>query len=142
MLVRLTVEQVSKYWPLFRETIIQTSVPVAGVAPDRLNRALESAMLGDLQCWAGYEDREFKSCIITQVTEEPATGLKSLVIYAMANFKPVRQETIVDGFETLKTFAKGAGCAQVVAYMADEDVAKLAARLGMKRRFIFCALEV
>lgn len=142
MLVRLTAEQISKYWEPFRETLIHTAVPVAGIGPDRLNKALAAALSGDLQCWAGLEDKKFKSCVITQISEESATGLRSLVIYAMADFEPVQLKTIAEGFTTLEKFAKGAGCAQVVAYIADESVVKLAAQLGMSRRFFFCAKEV
>lgn len=127
MLVGLPSKDIAKHWDIFKE-IIRQAVPTApDMLPDRMQRMLYAAMTGRIQCWLMYEDDgcdEFYGGMVTRVAVDDLSGQKSLLIYALTNFKQASREARKREFATLKRIAKEWGCAHISAYCPSRLVAE------------------
>ena len=114
MLVGLPSKTIADTWDVFKE-VIRKAVPTApDMLPDRMQRMLYAAMTGRIQCWLLYEEDgsdEFYGGMITRVSIDDLTGQKSLLIYALANFKQASRKVREADFIALKKIAKEWGCA-------------------------------
>ena len=127
MLVGLPSKTIAEHWDVFKE-IIRKAIPTApDMLPDRMQRMLYAAMTGRIQCWLMYEEDgsdEFYGGMITRMSVDDLTGQKSLLIYALANFKQASRTVREHDFETLKKIAAEWGCAHISAYCPSRLVAE------------------
>lgn len=127
MLVGLPNKTIAEHWDIFKE-VIRKAIPTApDMLPDRMQRMLFAAMTGRIQCWLMYEEDgsdEFYGGMITRTAVDDLTGQKSLLIYALANFKQASREVRQADFATLKKIAAGWGCAHLSAYCPSRLVAE------------------
>ena|SRR5699024_5299677 len=92
-----------------------------------MQRMLYAAMTGRIQCWLLYEEDgsdEFYGGMITRVSIDDLTGQKSLLIYALANFKQASRKVREADFIALKKIAKEWGCAHLSAFCPSRLVAE------------------
>ena len=127
MLVGLPSKTIADTWDVFKE-VIRKAVPTApDMLPDRMQRMLYAAMTGRIQCWLLYEEDgsdEFYGGMITRVSIDDLTGQKSLLIYALANFKQASRKVREADFIALKKIAKEWGCAHLSGFCPSRLVAE------------------
>lgn len=127
MLVGLPSNKIGETWDIFKE-IIKKAVPTTpDMLPDRLQRMLYAALTGRLQCWFLYEEDgsdEFYGGMITRISIDDLTGQKTLLIYALTNFKQASRKVREEDFKTLKKIAREWGCTYLSAYCPSRLVAE------------------
>jgi hypothetical protein len=80
--------------------------------------------------------------LITTISQDKVSGTKSLLIYCLYAFGKTYKETWVEGFETIKRFAKGEGCHRIVGYTAEPKIREIVDKLGGSTKYTFVSLEV
>ena len=134
MFVRLDNEVVADSWDKISRGIIESiwKTEIDYIAVSR--RLLEGVLSGELQCWAGFEDSEVDSVIITMITYDYYLGKRVLLVYLGHVFSEKAKdiEVLRSRIEVLKAFALGNGCTEVGGYCADVAVFGVIKELGAK----------
>lgn len=140
MMLKLPADQISNMWNLF-EYALWNSVP-PGITPSEgfLANTLAACIAGDLQCWLSFQKRadntrEILGVVITYIDNDECSGDKNLLIYSLYGYGKMPTRMWAEGMETLKKYAKGAGCKRILAFTSHENVMKIA-------KFLDCNAEV
>jgi hypothetical protein len=142
MLICLQPDQVAKFWDLIKLSIEKSAPPIVKRKPDT-NRFLEAAYNGVLQVWVERNDVGEVVCVLTTaVTEDFCSGGKNLVIYSLYSVGEITRDSWVNGYNTIKEFARSKGCDNVVGYTTEEVVKRLARFFGGDASFTYVMMEV
>lgn len=142
MLARLTKEQISAYWPIFKEALDTIDLPITrGDLNKRNKRILRGLLADELICWAiiRYDEEskvEFHGFFITGKIEE-LSGFEVLTLLFYYRFpdSDLTGKEFMDAWESLLEFAKGRGFNAIVAYSNVESVINLAKKMGADSSF-------
>lgn len=147
MLVRLTPEQVDKYWDDVAVSVAEALPPTSGSDEAMLN-LLESIMNGMADCWVVYDVSEEECKIrivaymITTIVTEPISNTKNLLIYALTGTGSMLKEHWKEGYLALINWAKANDCVAVTAYTQLESIVTMAKRLGGDAAFTFVRFPI
>ena len=149
MLVKLTPENVFHHWKLISFAIQQSLPPITIESPKRLTKILEGLLSEKLQCWSLVENPEGYAAnpeiyliATTSLVTDDITEVKSLMIYSGYGFKKIPRKMMADGIETLKTFAEGNDCCNIVAYAKLGAITRHATSFGAKHDFDFITIPL
>lgn len=142
MLVRMTAEDILKFWPLLSGVIKDSVPPIADIDyPSYLTRFQTALLTGPMQCWGYIKGDELLGIVITEHLEDATNDRKILLIYALVGLGELEPIDFKLGFETLKEYARGIGAWKITAYTDKQEVVNLMTWLGGKSRY-FLELEV
>lgn len=146
MLLRLSPDQVTRYWEDIRSALVSAVPPLANASQEGINTFLEGLLTGRLQAWALYEQGDEKINIlalaITTVWRDIGTGNRNLLIYALYGYSFVQPESWKEGIAGLKEFAKREQCVQIVAFTRVGRVLDIVKELGGDTATRLITLEV
>lgn len=160
MLLRLSADQVSRYWDDVRDMLEASVPPLAAEGPAAVNQIMENILLNRMQVWVLYEQSgggvekvgdqhvinansvKIYAMFVTQVWKEPGSFTKNLLIYALYGYSFVPEELWKTGLEGLKRWAKKKQCAGIVAFTKVPRIAEIVRELGGETDTTFLKLEV
>lgn len=124
MLVALDNKAIAERWEIFKD-VIQTCIPTTPeTLPDRLQRMLQAALTGRIQCWLLYEQGdEFYGAVITKKSVDDLTGQATILIYALKIYKQASRETRIKDFEAFRRIVHSFGCSYFSAFCGSAAVA-------------------
>lgn len=132
MLVRLRLEEIHRYWELIHDSLVTSMCPTGDVNPDQMNFILAELLSGRMQAWAVFnsESKNFSAMLVTSMFEDLPTKTKNFVLYSLTAYKPLTAEEYISSFDTLKKFARAAGCTRMIAYTENERFVKIMLKLA------------
>jgi hypothetical protein len=83
--------------------------------------------------WVYYEDIETGiplAIAMTAIVTEPVARMKYLLIYALTAIDKVTTEDYESGLDTLRSFAAGNKCSQILAYVEDSTFVRRLESVG------------
>lgn len=141
MLIQLMPKQISEHWEPLEFAINESLPPLVGEVQDKMSNILMALLDGRMQAWvscvAGDNGVVISGFVFTQVLEDPASRIKSLLIYCLYGYENVNEKEWIDGLRTLKKFSAAVGCRRVIAYTDIPYVMELAKRLGGEAKYTF-----
>lgn len=146
MINKLTPEQVTNLWEDIKEHLIASLPPSVSRNAKALNRILEAHIKDTVQTWTIYEQVEDRKVlyglITTAFSNDFASDTKSLIIYGLTGYRNITEELYLNGFETMKQFAKEQGCKFIIAYSKVPRVVQVSKVLGANVDTTFIQWEV
>lgn len=146
MLIQLRPDYVASNWNVISKAIEEADPPYVHDDPEKMNNVLRAILSEKMHCWAYYGELEGKATIlgfiVTTVIDDPCSGVRNLLIYSMTGYNRITLEMYKDGFSTLKTFARSAGCHRIIAYTNSRRVAQVSRLLGGETEYILLKFEV
>lgn len=146
MLVKLLPDQVSEHWDEISLAIRQALPPFVANSDRSMVNILKAILGDDMQCWILYssddEGGSIYAIMTTKVEVDEISDTKCLLIYTFYASKPLTNQLVHSGFETLKKFASGQGCYKIIAYTDIPKMGQLWESLGGVAGTTFLELEV
>ena len=144
MLLKLMPDQVSRYWDLFKEAILETVPPIPNESPETLNNMLAALLAEGAQAWVSFrkEDNVNKvhGFIVTSIVYDPITNTRSLYIqsiYVPEN-NSIEQDWI-EGMMALRKFAIANNCNRVLGHTKNKRLIEFAAKFGGNTDYVLCS---
>lgn len=150
MLLRLSADQVQRFWNDIRDGLKASMPPLAAQNMSSVNQVMENILLGKMHAWVLYKQTgdaqaphaEIYALLITQEWVEPGSFTKNLLIYALYGYSFVPEELWQSGLVKLRAYAKSKGCLSIVAFTEVDRVLEIIRQLGGKTNTTFIQLEV
>lgn len=138
MLVLLLPDQVMHYWNLIKDGLVQTLPPYVTNSPHKIEEMMMGFILGKAQCWVYVsEGPKVKVIMVTRNIHDDFTDSDILEITSLVSEDKVTGEEWIDGFETLRKYAKGRKCDKIVFYTDNELILKITKKLGFNPTYIY-----
>lgn len=133
MLIRLTGEQIAKFWKSEIKEAIREALPMMPADSDLvMNNVLRELLSDRLQCWvvtSGEDNKPLGICT-TQVTLDSITGEKNMLIYTTYAFDGFPKFLWEANYLQLAGIAKELGCARIYCYSDNPIVIEKAKENG------------
>lgn len=144
LLLKTLPEQVSDNWDKFAPLIEQSLPPTVLNRRQRMANVLRSILMEELVVWVYIDSEKRERYVVsTQIRTDDIVLGKDLLIYSFTALGPLDSwEDIAVGFRTLKKYAKGNDCRNILAYVVDPSVKKILKRQGADVRFTLAQIEV
>ncbi len=146
MLVKLLPDQVSEHWDEISLAIRQALPPFVANSDRSMVNILKAILGGDMQCWILYSSDgaggSIYAVMTTKVEIDEISNTKCLLIYSFYASKPLTNQLVISGFETLKKFASSEGCHKIIAYTNIPKMERLWESLGGVTITRFLEMEV
>lgn len=134
MLIRIMPDQIRERWEVVRPLIVETLPPMMRVSPVSVGNILKGLLLEKGQLWLLYggeeRDGKPKALIVTTFYRDQLSGSKALLIYSLYAVDKLDRMDYIVGVSQLKKFAQETGCAEVLAFVADDSFLKILKRTG------------
>jgi len=137
MTLKLTPQDISKYWEAIKLTLIQAG----GIPPERemeyCNKALENILSGKFQVWVVFDydatgEQDVYGIGITSIQIDKVFGYKVLYMDSYLGFKPQKPDIVQDGVDDLAEFAKANDCKRLLLSSNNKRMFALARMAGFK----------
>jgi len=140
VLLKLEGDQISRYWELIKEGILEAVKPEEDYT-QVLTNILRSLLSGQMQCWVVVYEGEPKAIFTTAIQVEVG-GVRSLLIYSMTGYNTIGLDIWKGGLKYLRRFAKLQKCEKIVAYSNVERVLQVARLVGGETEYTFISIPV
>lgn len=133
-LIRMLPDQAAHYWPILSKGFMSSLPP--GVVPSDVvvNNLLIGVMRKNYDCWIVKAERNSKekavAGAITQVTIEPTTGQRTLLIYSLYARTMLSKEEWKEAFDLLSQVAAKNKCVRISGYTMNESIVSIVNSLG------------
>lgn len=146
MLTKLLPDQIAKFWDIIKYAVEESLPPIVGESSGKMQRILTSCLDGSLEVWISYIRTEsatkIEGIVVTEFTYDKSSGTKNLLIYCLYGYENINKDSWLQGLVTLKDYAKGRGCNQIVAYTEVPQIIELVKKLGGEARFTYITFNV
>lgn len=136
----LMPEQISNRWDAIRYAIERAVPPTVITSPEVMNNLLMSLLDGAAQCWIScknQEDQSVDAILVTTVTEDFLSGTRTLMLYSLFGINPLDDVAYLEGFETLKKYARINRCIKLTVYTNVSRVVEMASKFGWDVEWMF-----
>ncbi len=136
MLVKLLPDDITKHWDEISEAISKALPPFTKRTRGRMNSILASLLSGKMHCWVVTEYNKDNDITIlyalatTEITIDPVSYTKNLLIFSLYAFQPVPFKLWEDGFDTLSKFAKVHECDNILAFTDIPRIEEIVKKIG------------
>lgn len=133
MLIKLTGEQVAKYWHNVIKEGILASLPMKPADPEAaLNEVLAQLLQGALECWAivPKDSTEMLGIGTSRITRDEATGEKALLLYSIHAHTRIPNDVWIDNYLQVAQYAKANDCVRVYCYTTNDYIVEQALKFG------------
>ena len=147
MLVKLSVDGVTKLWGELKRAAVMAVPPNVSDLEEHTNNVLAAILRGDLECWIiadeeGSPDRRAKGIAFTGTVMDSFSMTKNLLIYGVFSYERVSMRLWREGLETLRKEAEKRGCRYIIGYTSEPRMIEIANMLGGDTSTILVRLEV
>jgi len=133
MLIRLTGEQVAKYWHSVIKEGVLASLPAQPKDPEAAMNAILSSILQDMmQCWAitPKHSTEMLGTGTTRIVVDEFTGERSLLLYSIHAHTKIPNDVWIDNYVQMAQYAVSRKCVRVYCYTTNDYIVKQALKHG------------
>ena len=146
MLVKLTNNQISRYWNDIKAHLAYTLSPHMETSGEAFNKVLENLLLDKSQAWViageGEDVATIYAMIITTFTLEETTDTKNLLIYSLSGYHFIPDNLWKDGMNKIMAYARGNKCFKVITYTKVKRIIDVAKSLGADTSVTLISWEV
>jgi len=144
MLIKLSPEHILEYWDALSGSIAAGLAPTVFGSKEQIEFCKTALMQDKMQLWSLVEDEKPVAVVLTKFTGEYGVEVKNLLIYALVSLKPtpIKNETWMSGYETLRSFAKKHECHKILGYTNVPAIIVTVAKLGGNTENVLISLEV
>ena len=135
-------DQIGRYWKDIKDTLSYNLIPTAELTEEGMTNILNNLMLGGMQAWVAIEGESIKALVVTQVVNEIGTGTNNLLIYSLYGYSFIDPKTWQEGIETLRAFARGKDCVNIIGYTKVGRIVDIVKQLGGDTSMTLIKLEV
>ena len=121
MLTKLLTTQIPLYQDVIKKTIEKSMPDYEESVKLNLFREL---MIGTAQCWLSELDNEFDGILLTQIREDMSIGYKTFTCICVYAPNKTEARSFIEGWETLKKFAKSNDCKLIDFYSSNPELIK------------------
>jgi hypothetical protein len=136
MILRLLPNQITERWEAIRQAIIYTCPDDSKMTEGMLSNILISMMKGVMHCWLLCEGDDIYGLIVTTFYHTPE-GEKSLCIYSIIGYKPIKDEMWDQLIRAAKQWAKANGCSRIIGYTDSKRILEIVSRYDCSVRKYF-----
>jgi len=135
-MLKLEAVNVAEKWETFRPEIEAALPPISVESPDRMNNVLEQILIGNLECYAAYRDRddggkELLALVTLTVGGQLDSKHRDFIIYTLTgSLTAFTEEEWFEGIECVKDIGRSKGCSRILLYSNDAGVLALLKRYG------------
>jgi hypothetical protein len=130
MILRLASDQCAGYWEDIKNVVAASIPTFADSSQDGMNQVLANLLDGHAQAWVGLDGQVVVALAITLIQIDTITGVRNLLIYALAGYGNIRKEIWEEGFKALKVFASANDCRKILAFSSIPRIIEVATTLG------------
>ena len=130
VVLRLSSEQVTKYWDHIKEVLEDIRPPHEEVSAEGFNAVLEHLLAETAQAWMLTEEGMIKGIIISMVRLEFLLGTRNLYVMAAYSYEGISRELWKQAHHTLNKFASGMQCANIIGFTNVEKIKSVVRMLG------------
>jgi hypothetical protein len=130
MLVRLSQQQISRYWDFIEIALKLSSIPTVAVDDGRINSIHESLLKGLAICWVEGDDKSPRTVLVTSLKTDPVSETRNLMLYCVHGFRKASSEEYVEMIRSLGLYAKGLRCDHIISYVSNPGIIKLLRKYG------------
>ncbi len=142
MLVSLLPSQISERWDELEYAIEAALPPIAGEGSDKMNNILESLLASQMICWVSMRDNQVRGVITTKILFDDVTMVRSLLIYSIFAMDHSNDSDWLEGFQTIKKYARSKDCSRIIGYTEFDSVIKKAQIMGAETKYRFVSWEI
>jgi len=141
-LIKISIDKITKNWELISGQLIKFLPPTVLGSQEQVEYTYSALLQEKMQMWVFVKDNKNYGVVITQFTGEPGTEIRNLLIYALVGFKPLTEDVLIEGWQTLTSFAKETTCHKIIAYTNIPAVVKMAEKVGAKAEYVLITKEI
>lgn len=133
MLIRLVPEQIGEGWDVVRPLLAAALPPTLGIRSEAMGNILKAFLTEEAQLWVYYRSGEVGpplGVVMSAVMTDPVSISKYLLIYTATVIGNVSDSDYEEALDTLRGFADGNGCGDVLAYVEDDRFVERLRRVG------------
>ena len=142
MFIKLLPDQVTWFWGLIKQAIINAYKIPKDFQQDFTLSMLEKLLTGMSQCWLNYEmdgeNRKIHAVCITSILDEKSHGVKTLSIEALYGFRLISMDNMNSMYLKLEKFALSEGCSVLAADYSTSRVKEFLDYLGFEKHRTIC----
>ena len=146
MLIKFTPEQISRLWPDMAGGLITSLPPQMRDDIESVSNLLESLLNGKAECWISYDATEegakVHGAVITMFHVDDITRTRNMIIYAVYGIHTSQHKHWIEGYETLRKWAKHNNCKEIVAYSNVPQIVNIAKKLGADTSYSLIQLPI
>lgn len=141
MLVSLLPNQVTAHWEEISHSIESALPPIAN-ENEKMSNILSAILLGKIVCWVSIRNEKINAVVTTRILDDDVTEVKSLLVYTIFTMDGANEIDWIEGFETLKKYAKSKGCSRVIGYSEFDSIVARMKSLGADVRYRFISFDI
>jgi len=133
MLVRLTTDQISRFWDIIKYSFEQAAPPIALVSPEHSANLLEDLLVGTADCWISFQrenGNKIDGVVITKVVTDEASKTRNLLIYSLFAYVMTNKKSWTEGLRSLARWAKSKRCYNIIGFTQENQIISLVNKLG------------
>jgi len=142
MLIKLTPDQCMKYWDLIKEDTLGALPPTVVITEETLTKMQENLLISKIQFWVVEVDGKILGSITTEIIFDDIVGTKNFLIVALNIYNHVSPSEVSSCLNTLKLYAKGRGCEQVIAYTNQQKIKDIVVKYGGDISYTFLTIPL
>ena len=130
LMYKLLPEQVMSYWDDIKACIEAALPPYVGSNPDAMVYIQEQLLVGNIECWAAFEEKKLCGVMTTQITYDSVSKTKNLLIYSITIVSGHTDELWQLAAEKMRAYATAKQCSNIIAYSNNDQMIHIAEKLG------------
>ena len=130
MLVKLSPEQVSKYWKFVELALKMSVIPTVGIEDEKIFKIRDSLFEGKAVCWAEGDEKSPRTVVVTSIKEDPLSGTRNMLVYCAHGFRKADSADYIEMVRTLSLYAQDRGCSHIISYVANDKILRLMKKYG------------
>lgn len=146
MLIRLQPDQVTWFWGLIKQGIINAYKVPKDFQQDFTLSMLKKLLTGMSQCWLNYEmddkDRKIHAIGITSILDEKDYGTRVLNIEALYGFRLISMDMMSDMYSSIEKFALANKCNVLASDYSTNRVKEFLDHLGFEKHRTICRKSI
>jgi hypothetical protein len=147
MLVKLTPDQVSLYWPALEEAIEQTIPRHPSVSMlERNNKILAEMLNGDIEAWLGIEEedggRKLTGTLFTRLERDRILLTRNLLIYSAYAPRNLGKKLLLEYLAVLEKYGRSRNCDLITCFTNNPQFVQIMKARNANIQFRYITLQL
>jgi hypothetical protein len=147
IMLKLLPEQISRHWDIISFALENVNVSGEQLNSQAIQLLIEKLISGQVQCWAVHNQENGHSglaaMVFTSILKDPILNIRNLLLMGIYVFDhPSGLMVWHQGLETLRKYAKGNDCQNIVFYTNVPDLIQMAKKFGAITEFTYGVISL
>lgn len=145
MLIRLTPEQIAKFWVLIKTALIEATPPTMRMTDALVINTLSRLLVGSMQAWVAVERLPafaVKGICLTCIQPNELDCTKTLLIFCAYTFGTMYPAAWQECLLHMQKYAKAEECRSITFYSGNPDITKITKQLGFLTEYTYGVFDV